>query len=121
MCGLKPPPIPRLMHGDTKAQPVVARYRGPGSDHVTVRTEIHRIPGMMPGVPGIKTVVMIGERDEDLGARFLVTLDQFLGLPVEQRPLRAKLLIAEPGGMAIVLELVLVVFRAFHIHVARVP
>ena len=84
-------------------------------------TQVHRIPGVMFGVPAVKAIVMIGDSDEQLRAGPLEAVDKRLGLPFKQRPLGAKFFVAESRGVAEVLQVVLVLIGAFHVHVARIP
>ena len=65
--------------------------------------------------------MVIGERDKQARSGILVALNQRLRFPVEQRPLRAQILVAEVRGVSVMRILELVVGRTLHIHVARIP
>jgi len=86
------------MHRDPEAQPLLARGGRPCADHIAMRANRGGVPRLMPGGPGIEAVVMIGERNEKPRAGLLVARDEFVGFPVQQRPLRAEVLVAEARG-----------------------
>jgi hypothetical protein len=77
------------MHCDAEAQILFASRCRPDSDYIAMGTDVHRIPRIMPGVPGVEAIVVVGERNKQLGPGLLVTLNQLIGFPVEERPLRA--------------------------------
>ena len=88
------------MHGDAEAQSLLPRRGSPRAHHIAMRPKIRGVPRLMLRVPRVEAVMMIGERDEDSRARLLVARDQLVGVPVQQRPLRAKILVSKPRGMA---------------------
>ncbi len=51
---------------------------------------------------------MVCEREDEACAGFLVAVDELVGLPIQKRPLRAQILVAEIGRMPVVLEVVFV-------------
>src|SRR6185312_2950184 len=89
-------------------QPAPTRGLRPCADHVAPRPDVARIAGMMRGIPGIEAIVMIGGRHEQLRAGPHVEVQQLVGLPVEKCPLRAKILVPEARGMAVVRAMVIV-------------
>jgi len=64
---------------------------------------------------------MIGQRDKEPRARFFIASHQLIGFPVQQSPLRAKLLVAEFRGVSVVLAVKLVLRLAGFVDIARVP
>jgi len=119
--GLKPPPVARLVNGNSELQAAVARCFGPGSDHIAMRSNICCVPGMVPRIPGIEAVVMVRERNEQFRACAAVEIHQLVGLPIQKRPLGAKVLIAELRWMSVMLQMVAILPLVIDIHVARIP
>src|SRR5580704_2507674 len=109
------------MHRNAKSQSLFASRSCPCSDDVAMRAKGGSVPRLMLRIPGIKAVMMISERNEDLCASLLVARDQFVGLPVQQRPLCAEVLVAEPRLRSVMIQVILVLRLPFQIHTARVP
>src|SRR5579863_5248534 len=68
VAGLEPPPVAGLVHSDAKAKVALAGFSRPGPDDVAVRSQVGGVPGMVFGIPGVKTVVMVGEGHKIAGA-----------------------------------------------------
>src|SRR5580693_4247272 len=64
---------------------------------------------------------MVGKRDEEARASFLIAGDEFFGLPVEEGPLGAEVFEAEARRVTVVVELIFVLAMAFDVHLAAVP
>src|ERR1700691_1852095 len=64
---------------------------------------------------------MVGERDENLRPSILIALNQLFRFPVEQRPLRTKVLISKCGRRTVMFQLKLIFFAILDIHVPRIP
>ena len=65
--------------------------------------------------------MVIGEREDEACARFLVAIQEFLWLPIQKRPLRAQILISKLGWVSVVLHMIFVLLRAFDVHVSCLP
>ena len=79
------------------------------------------IPWLMLRIPGVKTVMVIGQGDEYSCAGLFVARDQLVRIPIQQRPLRAKLFVPEPRWRPVMFELIFVLPLALDIHIACVP
>src|SRR5579862_3088336 len=121
MCGLEPPPVTRLVHRHAKSQALAPGCRGPLAHYVAMRSVIDGVPGLMLRTPRVEPVVVIGQGDKQPCSGVFVTFDQRVRLPIEERPLRAQILVPELGGRTIVRILEVVVGRSLLIHVARIP
>src|ERR1700722_17758483 len=121
MRSLKPPPVAGLVHCDPESHVLLARGCGPGADYVAMRTDFDGVPWLMFGVPRIQAVMMVGERNKEFGSRVFIPLNQFFGFPVEQRPLRTKILVSERGRRTIMFQLKLIFVGTLHVHVSRIP
>src|ERR1700730_18998 len=97
MRSLKPPPVAGLVHCDPESHVLLARGCGPGAYHVAMRTDFDGVPCLMFGVPRIQAIMMVCERNKKFGPSVFIPLNQLFGFPVEQRPLRTKILISECG------------------------
>src|SRR5581483_3606004 len=125
---LKPPPVARLMHCDAEPQAPPARRLCPRADHIAMRSDVARVPRVVRRIPGVETIVMVGQCEEQLRTGTHVEVHELRGLPIEKCPLCAQVLVSELRRMAIVLELVVVLLdlaavsgRALNVHVAAVP
>ena len=65
--------------------------------------------------------MMIGERHENSRACLLVACDQLVGIPIEQRPLRAELFVSEARCRPVMIEVILVLALPFYVHIACIP
>src|SRR5208283_156296 len=72
-------------------------------------------------IPAIKSIVVIGESEEEARPGFLIAVQERLGLPVQQRPLRAQVLVTEARGRTVMREMILVLRLPFQVHVPGVP
>ena len=118
---LEPPPVARLMHSDTEPQALFSRRGGPGADNIAMGTDRGGIPRLMLRIPGIKTVMVIGQCDEYPRAGVFVARDQLIRIPIQQGPLGAKLFVAESRWRPVMFQLIFVLPLVFYIHVACVP
>src|ERR1700733_14354713 len=75
----------------------------------------------MLGIPSVQTIVVVGEGNENLRPRVLIALNQLFRIPVEQRPLRTKILISKGGRGTVMFQLKLVFVATLYIHVSRIP
>src|SRR5690349_167511 len=98
MTGLEPPPIARRMNGHAKTQIPLACFGCPCADHVSMRTNFSGVPWMEFRVPGIEAIVMVGQCNEELRACTHVQIHELRWLPIQERPLRAKVFVAEASG-----------------------
>ena len=119
--GLEPVPCVRGVVGHAEAQAVGAGQLGPGADDVLLRADIDRVPRVILRIVGVKVVVVVGQRDEVLGAGPHVELHQFFRVPLLGLPEIVELHEAELRRMAVVLEVVFIVLRALEVHLARIP
>src|SRR6185437_5206525 len=72
-------------------------------------------------VPRVETVMVIGKRHKDSRASLLVSCDQLVRLPIQQRPLGAKVFVSETRWGTVMLGVILVLPLALNVHIARVP
>ena len=116
-------PLPRAgaVHAHAEPQPVPACGFRPNADDVFLGADIDRVPGLVPRIPAVEIAVVIGQRHEVLGPRPLVEPDQLLGIPLLGLPQVADVLVAELRGVAVVLDMVLVIAAALLVHVEGVP
>ncbi len=126
--GLKPPPVPGLMYGDAESQssacaplPPMCSKQGTAGYDIPMRTNGCCIPRLVFRIPRIEVVVMIRERHENPRACLLVSRDQLVGVPIQQCPLCAEVLVSKARCRAIMVEVILVLPLSFNVHVARVP
>src|SRR5580658_1103798 len=118
---LKPPPIAGLMYSDPEAQTLLSSCGGPGADDIAVWADGRGVPRVMLRIPGVEVAMMIGKRHEDSGARLLVACDQRVGIPVEQRPLRAEFFVSEARCRPVMIEVIFVLPLPLDVDIARVP
>src|ERR1035438_3544090 len=121
MAGLEPPPIARLMQRDAETQPLFARCRSPVANYIAVRANGSGVPQLVFRIPGIEAVMMIGQCDKQPRPRLLVARNQSIRVPVQQRPLRAEVLVAKARWMTIMLQVILILPLPLDVHVARIP
>src|ERR1700722_8960788 len=121
MRGLKPPPIAGLMYSGPEAQSLLSSRGGPCANDIAVGTNGRGVPGVVLRIPGVKVAMMIRQRHEDSGARLFVARDQLVGIPVEQRPLRAELLVSEARCRPVMIEVILVLPLPLDVDIPRVP
>jgi len=119
--GLEPVPGVGGVVGDAEAEAVGAGDGRPGADDVLLGADAGGVPGVVGGGEVIEVVVVVGERDEVLGARGLVEAHELFGLPLVGLPEVVDLHEAGGGGVAVGLEVVLVLGVALEVHLAGVP
>src|SRR5438067_1972526 len=101
---LEPPPVPRLVNGHAELHAAIARGLRPCSDHIAAGADVLRVPRVVRRVPRVETVVMVRQRHEQPRTRAAVNVHQLIGLPIQQRPLRAEFLVPEPGRVPVMLS-----------------
>ena len=121
MTGLKPAAAVAHVFGDAERQAQFPRRFLPVADNVALRAHANGIPLVKLRVPQIKVVAMHGLRDEIASACPLVERHQAVRIQLLGLPQRDDVLIAELRGMPVVFHVILVVARAFDVHVAGVP
>jgi len=107
--------------GDAEAEAVGAGDAGPGADDVLLGADAGGVPGVVGGAEVVEVVVVVGERDEVLGAGGLVEAHEIFGLPLVGLPKVVDLHEAGGGGVAVGLEVVLVLGVALEVHLTGVP
>src|SRR5580692_4943021 len=121
MRGLKPPPVPCLMHSDAESHSLLAGRGCPCADYIPMRTKRCRIPRMMLRIPGVEVAMMIRKGHENSCACLLVACDQLVGIPIEQRPLRAELFVTEARCRPVMIEVILVLPLPLNVDIPCVP
>jgi hypothetical protein len=109
------------MVGDGEAQAVLARQLAVDSDDVLPGADLDRVPVVEAGVVVIEVVVVVGQRGEVLCAGGDVEIHQLFGLPVLGLPEVVHLHPSNLGGMAVGLQVIVVLTVALDVHVAGVP
>ena len=110
------------MLADGELQAVLAGRGGEEADDILLRAGGDRVPARLVfGVPQVEVVVVDAHRHEVFRAGLLVELDQVVGVEIAAVPGEGDVLEAELGGVAVVLDVVLVLRAVLHVHVARVP
>ena len=95
---LVPRPGVRGVHADAEPQAVRARGLGPAADQVLLRADGDRVPRLVLAVPEVEIVVVVGQREEILGARPLVERHELLRIPPLRLPEMDDVLEAELRG-----------------------
>src|ERR1700761_4700144 len=117
-------PIVRVgeMFADSKAESTFASSRSPGSYDVALRSCRNRIPpGLMFRVPHVEVVVVDSHGEEVFCTGFDVEIHEVVGVPAGSFELRNQIFVANFGGMAVGLDVVVVLVSALDVHVARIP
>ena len=86
-----------------------------------LRAHVHGVPLVQLRVPEEEVVVVRAHAHEVLGPGLLVELHQAIGIPLLGLPQGDDVLVAELRGVAVMLEVVLVVLAALLVHAAGVP
>ncbi len=116
-------PVPRVggMVGDGDTQASLAGEFRVDADDVLLRADLYRVPVVEAGVVVVEVVVVIGERGKVFRSGRNVHVHQLVGLPVLGLPEIVDLHPADLGGMAVGLQVVVVLAIALDVHVAGVP
>ena len=109
------------MIGDAEFKAPLAGRFGPGADDVALRPHPRAVPAMKAGGVIVKIVVMIGKGDEIARARFRIQIEQGFGPPLFRPPAVVELHEAGVDRMAVILQMMLILFAALDIHVAGIP
>jgi hypothetical protein len=109
------------MLGDAEGQPRRPGRLLPLAHDVAVRAHLHGVPAMVLRVPQVEVVVVDTHADEIARARLLVEGHQPGGIPLLGLPQRDDVLPPALRGMAVPLEMVLVLLVPLPVHVPRVP
>ena len=109
------------MEGDAVAHAGGVGGFGPFADEVALRSHVHRVPGLIGGVPVVEVVVMHALHDEEARAGVVIDLDEFGGVELGGIPGVQHVLIAGFRGMAEVADVVVVGRGSRLIDFARVP
>ena len=117
-----PPSAPgRAMIRGSELEAVRASGLCPRAHDVLLRPDIHAIPGLVFRVPAIEVVMVVGDRDEVLGAGLGVQPDQLLRFPVLRMPEIADVFVPELRRVPVGLDVVVVLGAALYVHAAGVP
>ena len=116
-------PVPGMggMVGNTELQAPRPRRLGPAGNKVALGAHARAVPGMEARIVVVEIVVMVGQCHEVFRAGPGIEINQLLGPPVLRLPQIVDLHEAGVGGMAVMLQVMLVLLAALHIHVAGVP
>lgn len=109
------------MFGHAEAQAVLPGGGPPRSDDVSLRTHNGRVPAMMFRIPEVEIVVVAAHRDEIFGAGRDIFAHQRVGIEMLGLPQGNDVLVAELRGVAVCLDVMVVVRVARHVHEACVP
>src|ERR1035437_9798512 len=110
------------MLADGELQAVFPGSGGEQSDDILLRAGGDGIPaGLVLGVPQVEVVVVHSHRHEVFGAGLLIKLDEVIGVELAPVPGEADVLEADLGGVAVGLDVILVLRAVLHVHVARIP
>src|ERR1035437_6032679 len=110
------------MFADGELQPVFSGSGGKQADDVLLRSGGHGIPArLVLGVPQVEVIVVHSHGHEVFGAGLFIKLDQVIGVELAAVPGQADVLEADLGGVAVGLDVILVLRAVLHVHVTRVP
>src|SRR5439155_18214454 len=115
------PPVARLVNGRSELHAALARRLSPRSDHIAPRADILRVPRVMRGVPRVETVVVVRQGHEQPRTGAAVEVHQLIGLPIQERPLRAQFLVPEPGWVSVMLDEVAVLRLVIDVDIPPEP
>ena len=96
--------------GDAEPQAELLGGLLPVADDVAVRAHVHRVPLVVRRVPEVEVVVVRAHADEVAGAGLLVERHQPVGVPFLGLPERDDVLVSELGGVAVMFQVVLVLW-----------
>ena len=109
------------VEGDAQRQASLLRCLRPLIEDIALRTDVLRVSGLILRVPEVVVVVVIAQHEEILCTTTLVACDEFVGIPFLCLEERQHILEAELRGMAVVLDVVFILTRTFHIQRAGHP
>ena len=93
----------------------------PSGQNIFLGSHVDRIPGLVLAVPQVHVVMMVTQGKEILCTYLLVKGHQLVGIPVFSFPQRNDVLESELRGMTVMLYMVFIFIRTFHIHGTRHP
>ena len=105
LCGFIPGPGMVGMKGDAEWQTVLLGSLGPPLYEVALRSDVHRVPLLVFGIPKVEVVMMVAEHKEILRPEAFVSLDEFVGIPFLCLEQGQDILEAHLRRMAIVLQM----------------
>src|SRR5664279_5789923 len=106
-----------LADGELKA--VLAGSGGKQADDVLLGAGGHGVPArLVLGVPQVEVIVVNTHGHEVPGAGLLIKLDQVFGVELAAVPGEGDVLDAEYGGVAVSLDVILVLRAVLYVHVA---
>jgi hypothetical protein len=107
---------------DTEAEAAFAGCRSPDADDVLLGAGGCGVPAwLVSGVPHVEVVVVDAHGEEVLCAGFDVEVHEVFGIPAGGFELGDEVFVADFGGVAVGLDVVVVLSGALHVHVAGVP
>src|ERR1035441_10173277 len=110
------------MLADSELQPVFPGSGGEQADDVLLGAGSDGVPArLVLGVPQVEVIVVHSHGHEVLGAGLFIKLDQVIGVEVAAVPGVADILEAELGGVAVSLDVILVLRAVLDVHVAGIP
>ena len=116
-------PRPRMvgMERDAQRQSHLLGGSGPLGEDVALGTDVHRVPGLVLGVPQVVVVVVVAQHEEILCSAAFVALHESHGIPFLGLEEWQDVLVAELGGVAVVVAVVLILMGALLIEAACHP
>ena len=109
------------MFADTKFQAGRMSRIAPGPDNIALRAHGDYVPGIVLRIPHVEVVVMNSHAHEVFGSRFLIEPHQVPRIEPFGFPERNGVLKAELRGMAVSLDVIVVLLFALQIHIAGIP
>ena len=119
--GLPPPPGIFVVEGDAETDAGGARGLGPFAEEVALGAEAGGVPRLIRGVPQVEVIVVDTLDDQEAGAGVLVDLDEFGGVELGGIPIAQDFLVARLGGMAVIVEMVVIRGGAGLVEVPGIP
>ena len=109
------------MERDAQREAVLLGSTCPAFKDVALRTHTNGVPRLVFGVPEVEVVVVVTQHEEVLRPCPLVALHQLVGVPVLGLEEGQNVLEPHLRRVSVVLDVVAVFTRAFHIHRAGHP
>ncbi len=106
---------------DSKRHIVFCRDFLPYPHDILMRPHVHGIPGLIGRIPAVEIVVMVAHCHKIPCAHSDIKLHQVLRIPQIYVPVVANILITIFGWMAVMLQVVPVLFAPFLVHPAGIP
>ena len=107
--------------GDAEVESLLLGRLLPVADDVALRAHLHGVPLVQLRVPQVEVVVVRAHADEVAGPGLLVHRHQPIRVPFLRFPQRDDVLVAVRGGMAVGLQVMLVLHVSLDVHVLGVP